>query len=188
MRPEIKWCLECKPKRRIYTRVILETRPDSKYWSEDPTQRKRPVRHCRKCGRWWDFDTGRRRQIWRDRRGAPTSRVMSRASPNDRTPVPHLPRGHFRIALVDPLYHTRSGSEQCWLALRGRGYRRQNMAVEQVLFAPIREHSRKPDEVRARIDRLVGDVPRIELFAREQAPGWHAWGDELRLNLFGGRS
>jgi N6-adenosine-specific RNA methylase IME4 len=62
------------------------------------------------------------------------------------------------------------------------------MAVEQVLFAPIREHSRKPDEVRARIDRLVGDVPRIELFAREQAPGWHAWGDELRLNLFGGRS
>jgi N6-adenosine-specific RNA methylase IME4 len=85
-------------------------------------------------------------------------------------------------------YHTRSGSEQCWLALRGKGYKRQSMGVEQVLFAPIQEHSRKPDEVRIRIDRLVGDVPRIELFAREQAPGWNAWGDELQFNLFGGAS
>jgi N6-adenosine-specific RNA methylase IME4 len=83
-------------------------------------------------------------------------------------------------------YHTRSGSEQCWLALRGKGYKRQSMAVEQVLFAPIREHSRKPDEVAHRIDQLVGDIPRIELFAREQRPGWSAWGDQVQLNLFGG--
>jgi N6-adenosine-specific RNA methylase IME4 len=75
-------------------------------------------------------------------------------------------------------YHTRSGSEACWLATRGRGYKRQSMAVEQVIFAPLREHSRKPDEVTHRIDRLVGDVPRIELFAREQRPGWIAWGNE----------
>src|SRR5262249_7911170 len=80
-------------------------------------------------------------------------------------------------------YHTRSGSEQCWLALRGKGYKRQSMAVEQVLFAPIREHSRKPEEVARRIDLLIGDIPRIELFAREQRPGWSAWGDQL--NLFG---
>jgi N6-adenosine-specific RNA methylase IME4 len=84
-------------------------------------------------------------------------------------------------------YHTRSGSEQCWLALRGKGYKRQSMAIEQVLFAPIREHSRKPDEVARRIDQLVGDIPRIELFAREQRPGWSAWGDQVRLNLFGRR-
>jgi N6-adenosine-specific RNA methylase IME4 len=85
-------------------------------------------------------------------------------------------------------YHTRSGSEQCWLALRGKGYKRQSMGVEQVLFAPVREHSRKPDEVAVRIEQLAGDVPRIELFAREQRPGWSAWGDQLRLNLFGGAS
>jgi N6-adenosine-specific RNA methylase IME4 len=75
-------------------------------------------------------------------------------------------------------YHTRSGTEQCWLALRGKGYRRHSMGVEQVVFAPLREHSRKPDEVAARIDRLVGDIPRIELFAREQRLGWICWGNE----------
>ena len=52
------------------------------------------------------------------------------------------------------------------------------MGVEQVVFAPLREHSRKPDEVAARIDRLVGDIPRIELFAREQRLGWICWGNE----------
>ena len=75
-------------------------------------------------------------------------------------------------------YHTRSGSEQCWLAIRGRGYKRQSMGIEQVVFAPVREHSRKPDEVANRIARLVGDVPRIELFARERRPGWTVWGNE----------
>jgi DNA polymerase len=80
-------------------------------------------------------------------------------------------------------YHTRSGSEQCWLATRGKGYRRQDDAknIEQVVVAPIREHSRKPDEVAHRIDRLTGDVPRIELFAREQRPGWVCWGDQVGL-------
>jgi N6-adenosine-specific RNA methylase IME4 len=76
-------------------------------------------------------------------------------------------------------YHTRSGSEACWLATRGKGYKRQSMGVEQVIFAPLREHSRKPDEVAHRIDRLVGDAPRIELFAREQRPGWASWGEEI---------
>jgi N6-adenosine-specific RNA methylase IME4 len=67
------------------------------------------------------------------------------------------------------------------LATRGKGYKRQSMAIEQVVFAPLREHSRKPDEVVHRIDRLVGDIPRIELFARERRPGWSAWGDEVNL-------
>lgn len=84
-------------------------------------------------------------------------------------------------------YHTRSGAEQCWLAIRGKGYKRQSQRVEQVLHAPIREHSRKPDEFRTRIEQLVGDIPRIELFARQQAPDWVAWGDQLQTNLFGRR-
>lgn len=41
------------------------------------------------------------------------------------------------------------------------------------------EYSAKPDETRKRIVELLGDVPRIELFARKRTPGWDAWGDEL---------
>ena len=37
----------------------------------------------------------------------------------------------------------------------------------------------EPPEVRERIVQLLGDVPRIELFARQRADGWDAWGDEL---------
>ncbi len=76
-------------------------------------------------------------------------------------------------------YHTRSGFEQCWLAVRGKGYKRRAQSVPQVLHAPLREHSRKPDEVAARIETLVGDVPRIELFARSRRPGWDAWGNQV---------
>jgi N6-adenosine-specific RNA methylase IME4 len=83
-------------------------------------------------------------------------------------------------------FHTRAGAELCLLATRGKGYQRQDKGVRQVVLADVREHSRKPDEVIHRIDRLVGDVPRIELFAREQTPGWSVWGDQVQLNLFAG--
>ena len=48
-----------------------------------------------------------------------------------------------------------------------------------IVEAPVEQHSRKPAEVRERIVRLLGDVPRIELFARERVPGWDAWGNEV---------
>ena len=51
--------------------------------------------------------------------------------------------------------------------------------VHQVIESPIQAHSVKPDEARQRIVELLGDVPRIELFARQHATGWDAWGDEL---------
>ena len=41
------------------------------------------------------------------------------------------------------------------------------------------EHSKKPDIVRDKIVELVGDLPRIELFARETAEGWDSWGNEV---------
>lgn len=88
-------------------------------------------------------------------------------------------------------YHTRAGFEQCWLATRGRGYSRLSKREPQVAFAldpnadpevytsPLREHSRKPDEIRESIERLVGNVPRVELFARTRFAGWDAWGKEI---------
>jgi N6-adenosine-specific RNA methylase IME4 len=73
----------------------------------------------------------------------------------------------------------RGESEQCWLATRGRP-RVLAHDVRQVIVAPLREHSRKPDEQYARIERLAAG-PRIELFARERRRGWAARGDQTDL-------
>jgi N6-adenosine-specific RNA methylase IME4/ParB-like chromosome segregation protein Spo0J len=48
-----------------------------------------------------------------------------------------------------------------------------------VISAPRREHSRKPDEVHSIIERMYPDVPKVELFARQQRQGWVAWGNQL---------
>ena len=45
--------------------------------------------------------------------------------------------------------------------------------------APQKGHSKKPDETRRRIVELLGDVPRLEMFARQRAEGWDAWGNEV---------
>jgi N6-adenosine-specific RNA methylase IME4 len=47
-----------------------------------------------------------------------------------------------------------------------------------VIQAPKREHSRKPDELYAIIERAYPELAKIELFARHARPGWMAWGDE----------
>ena len=49
--------------------------------------------------------------------------------------------------------------------------------VPRLIVAPRREHSRKPDEIHDRIERLT-DGPYLELFAREFRPGWMTWGNE----------
>ncbi len=71
---------------------------------------------------------------------------------------------------------TRANSEVCLLATRGKP-KRLDAGVRQVIQAPLREHSRKPDCVHERIERLVAG-PYIELFARQQRPGWDCWGNE----------
>lgn len=78
---------------------------------------------------------------------------------------------------------TRGNTEPCLLATRGKPHRIDKaisqLIVEEVVVSPLTRHSAKPSEVRDRIVRLMGDVPRIELFARERTAGWHAWGNEL---------
>ena len=73
-------------------------------------------------------------------------------------------------------YWTRSNSEVCLLATRGRP-RRLKADVRQAIIEPRREHSRKPDCVYDRIERLVAG-PYLELFARTSRPGWTAWGNQ----------
>ncbi len=73
---------------------------------------------------------------------------------------------------------TRSNAEVCLLATKGKP-KRIDAGVHSIIDAPIRRHSQKPDEVRNRIVKLLGDLPRIELFARETADGWDSWGNEI---------
>lgn len=76
-------------------------------------------------------------------------------------------------------YYTRANNEICLLATKGKPLKRQNNGVHQVVLDKIREHSRKPDCIRDRIVQLFGDLPRIELFARQKTPGWDVWGNEV---------
>ena len=55
--------------------------------------------------------------------------------------------------------------------------------VSSAILAPRREHSRKPDEVRERIVELFGDIPRVELFARQKVAGWDSWGNEVKCDI-----
>lgn len=73
---------------------------------------------------------------------------------------------------------TRSNAEVCLLAVKGKP-ERMSGGVHSVILSPVRKHSQKPPEVRDRIVQLMGDLPRIELFARERVPGWDAWGNEV---------
>lgn len=75
-------------------------------------------------------------------------------------------------------YWTRANVELCLLATRGAP-KRVSCAVRQLVTAPVGRHSAKPPEVRSRIVELMGDVSRIELFARERCLGWTATGLEL---------
>lgn len=56
--------------------------------------------------------------------------------------------------------------------------RPQDYKVPQVVMAPRREHSRKPNEVRDSIVDLFPSATRLELFAREWNYGWKTWGLE----------
>ena len=85
-----------------------------------------------------------------------------------------------RTPVIGKGYYTRKASEQALLFTRGNGLRVMDRGVNQVLHAPRREHSRKPDEVAEALERLFGPVRRIELFARHQRAEWVAWGNELR--------
>ena len=76
-------------------------------------------------------------------------------------------------------YYTRSNAEYCLLATRGKVLERKSRSVSSVVLSHIERHSKKPNVVRDRIVGLLGNVPRIELFAREQADGWDAWGNEI---------
>ena len=79
-------------------------------------------------------------------------------------------------------FWTRGNAEVCLLATRGHP-KRQAANVHQFIISPVREHSRKPEEAREKIVALMGDLPRVELFARQSPPGWDVWGNEVEPTI-----
>lgn len=78
---------------------------------------------------------------------------------------------------------TRGNTEPCLLAVKGKPHRIHS-GISQLIFSPLRRHSQKPPETRIKIKKLMGDLPAIELFAREKVEGWDAWGNEVESDIY----
>jgi site-specific DNA-methyltransferase (adenine-specific) len=79
-------------------------------------------------------------------------------------------------------YYAKSNAEVCLMGMKGQLKTASN-SVSSCIIAPRREHSRKPDEARDGIVKLFGDLPRIELFARQKVEGWDSWGNEIESDI-----
>ena len=81
-------------------------------------------------------------------------------------------------------YTLKSGIELCILGTKGNtsGWVRDRK-VRGLIRSLRMEHSKKPDEVRFGIEKLFGDRPRLELFARQQTEGWDVFGDEVENSI-----
>jgi len=80
-----------------------------------------------------------------------------------------------------PGSYSMQGVEDVWLGIRGEGWSRDRAErdVPEIVFAPVGEHSVKPDRVQDRVERLwPNETPRLEIFARRRREGWAAWGNE----------
>jgi len=77
-------------------------------------------------------------------------------------------------------WYTRSNCEIVLLGRKGK-FDRKSAAVQQIIKSTISKHSEKPNEVRNRILKLCGDLPRIELFARTKVHGWDVFGNDVKL-------
>lgn len=79
---------------------------------------------------------------------------------------------------------TMGNVELCLLGVKGKpNSLRKDRTVRQLVIEERTKHSKKPQEVRRRIEQLLGDTPRIELFAREKTPGWDVWGNEVESDI-----
>ena len=77
---------------------------------------------------------------------------------------------------------TMGNVELCLLGTRGHPHR-ESKRVRQLVEALREGHSKKPDEIGSRIVELMGDLPRIELFARQKVEGWDCWGNEVEGDI-----
>ena len=101
-------------------------------------------------------------------------------------PVADLAAQDSELVMWAPLYGlgfwARANAEICLLATKGHP-KRQAADIHQFIISPIEAHSKKPDETRDKIVALMGDLPRVELFARQTTPGWDVWGNEVEPTI-----
>lgn len=74
-------------------------------------------------------------------------------------------------------YILRCAGEPFLIGTVGQPWTAKN--VRSVIEGPVREHSRKPDEAYSAAEQLCGDVPRLDLFSRQERRGWDAFGNEV---------
>lgn len=81
-------------------------------------------------------------------------------------------------------FYTKSNCEVCLIGVKGKPSNLiKSNGVSSTVISPREEHSKKPEEVKERILELVGDVPRVELFARRKSEGWDIWGNEVKSDI-----
>ena len=91
-------------------------------------------------------------------------------------------QSHVQLAFLGHGALDKSQCGICLLATKGSP-KRQAKNIHQIVISHVEEHSKKPDEVRRRIEALMGDVPRVELFARQSSTGWDVWGNEVQSDI-----
>lgn len=80
-------------------------------------------------------------------------------------------------------FATRASSESALIGVRGKlGELIKDHSVRAVIEAKVGRHSEKPYAFREAIEKLCGDVPRVELFARDAADGWDCWGNQAPID------
>ncbi|WP_168733104.1 MT-A70 family methyltransferase [Citrobacter freundii] len=90
----------------------------------------------------------------------------------------HKTNKHKGNSAIGMGHMTRANSEDCLFAVRGKLPARMDASICQHITAPRLENSRKPDIIREKLVQLLGDVPRIELFARQSSHGFDVWGNQ----------
>lgn len=77
-------------------------------------------------------------------------------------------------------HYTASNCELVLVGMKKGGkLNRVSKSISQIDMSPRGEHSAKPPSIRNKIVKLCGDIPRIELFARQKTDGWDVWGNEV---------
>jgi len=75
-------------------------------------------------------------------------------------------------------WYTKSNAEVCLIGVKGKSPKISNK-ISSIIETVRNKHSRKPSLIRKKIVEFCGDIPRIELFAREKIEGWDCWGNEI---------
>jgi len=79
-------------------------------------------------------------------------------------------------------WYTKSNAEVCLIGVKGKAPKISN-SISQIIEAERGKHSKKPDIVRDKIVEFAGDIPRIELFARQKVDGWDCFGNEVDSDI-----